>query len=100
MSKQDDEYLKKVLIFVDRNGTVEDKSSSSHSASLKMKYEENGLHIEMYVCANGMGNGSCGATIKYRENIVYEAKGNYTSGPFNTEVTKYSTGVWESLISR
>jgi hypothetical protein len=93
-----DKYLENVLVFVDRNGVVVDKHSTPMSSSLKMKYENGDLHVSMNAYAHGMGNGSCGATVKYKGKIVYKAAGSFTSSPYNTKVDKYVTGEWEKLM--
>jgi hypothetical protein len=96
---EQDKFLEKVLVFVDRNGEVKSKESTPFSSSLTMKYEDrDNLLIEMDVFANGFGNGSCRATITYEKKIVYRAKSNYTSSPFNTKEEVYIPGEWEKLI--
>ncbi len=94
----DDKFLEEVMVYVDRNGTVDDKHSTPMSCSLKMSYKQGDLSITMHAYAHGMGNGSCGATVKYKGKTVYSASGNFTSGPFNTKVSKYTPGAWEKLL--
>lgn len=93
-----DKFLEKVLVFVDRNGIVLSKSSNPMSANLKMEYKKDELYIEMKAYAHCMGNGSCSATIKYKNKVVYNAGGSFTSSPFNTKVEVYKPGKWEKLI--
>lgn len=95
----DDKFLEKVLVFVDQNGTIEDKYSTPMSCSLKMKYEDKALKIKMHAYSHGMGNGSCSAKISYEHKVVYEASGCFTAAPFNTKVKKYVPGKWEKLMN-
>lgn len=93
-----DKYLEEVMVYVDRNGTVDSKHSTPMSSSLKMSYNQGDLSITMHAYAHGMGNGSCGATVKYKGKVVYSAGGKYTAGPFGTKVSKYVPGDWEKLL--
>lgn len=97
---QEDEFLRKVLKFVDRNGSVKSKSSTPMSCSLEMTYEDrkSDIRIDMHASAHGMGNGSCGAKVYHKGDVVYDAGASYTSGPFGTKVKVYEPGRWEELI--
>ena len=68
-----------------------------HTA-LTMKYDAGDLSIKMHATAYAQGNGSCGARVKYRGKLVFAATGNFTTTPFNSEVTTYVPGAWEKLI--
>lgn len=98
MSKEDD-FLLKVLVFVDRNGKIESKNSNPMSCSLQMAYDANDLKIKMSAYSHCQGNGSCGAKVTYKGKVVYDASGNFTTRPFNTTAKKHSPGNWEKLIS-
>jgi hypothetical protein len=91
-------FMEKVLVFVDRNGTVVSKSSTPMSCSLEMKYKGDDLSITMSVFAHGMGNGSCKAEVVYQGETVYQASGSYTSGPYHVQVQKYVPGPWKELM--
>jgi len=91
-------FMRSVLIFIDRNGTVIHKNSNPMLSQLSMKYDKQDLKAEMSVTAHAMGNGSCSAKIEFKGEIVYAANGNYTANPFNVKETVNKSGNWKSLI--
>jgi hypothetical protein len=98
MIMNDDKFLEEVLVFVDSNGTIVSKTSTNMSCSLKMKYEDDDLKIKMHAYSHGMGNGSCGAEVRYKGKKVYEASGSFTSSPYDVKVKQYVPGKWEKLM--
>jgi hypothetical protein len=93
-----DKYLENVLVFVDRNGSIESKQSTPMSCSLQMKYDNGDLKVKMHAYSHGMGNGSCGATVTYKGEVVYEAAGSFTARPYSTKVKTHKPGPWEKLM--
>lgn len=93
-----DSFMEKVLVFVDRNGTVEDKTSNPMSCSLKMSYASNDLKIKMHAYSHCQGNGSCSAKVTYKGKVVYEASGGFTSTCRNVTAKVHTSGDWEKLI--
>lgn len=91
-------FLEKILIFVDREGVVESKNSTPNSSSLTMSYNSNGLQVDMHAFAHGMGNGSCSATVVYKGKTVYKGAGGFTSHPLSVKVENYVAGPWEKLM--
>lgn len=100
MENQMDDLMLRVLVYVDRNGTVVSKDSSPNSASLQMKYKDQDYDIKMHAYANGMNNGSCGATVKYQHTVVFDAGGSYTSGPWGVKAKTYTPGKWEKKFPK
>jgi hypothetical protein len=93
-----DAFLDRVLRFVDQNGKVVAKDSSPVHSALTMRYDSDVLKIKMHATMYAMGNGSCGAQIKYLGKTVFSAAGSYTVRPFEVEVVTYEPGPWERLI--
>ena len=96
--KNPDKFLENVLVFVDRNGFIVNKQSTPMSCSLEMKYENGDLKAKMHAYAHGMGNGSCGATVTYKGETVFEGAGGFTARPFNSKINTYIPGEWERLM--
>ena len=93
-----DSFMEKVLIFVDRNGVVESKTSNPMSSSLKMSYASGDLKIKMQAYSHCQGNGSCSAKVTYKDKVVYEASGGFTATCHNVIVKKYKPGDWEKIV--
>lgn len=96
--KNANDFMNRVLVFVDRNGRVLSKFGTPMNAGLSMEYNLNGLTIKMDVYTHCQGNGSCSAKVKYKGKVVYKAAGQYMSGPFGVKVEKYVPGEWEGLL--
>lgn len=94
----EDKFLEKVLVFVDRNGSIEDKISNPMSCSLKMSYASKDLKINMQAYSHCQGNGSCSAKVIYNGKVVYEASGGFTSTCHNVTAKVHKPGDWEKLI--
>jgi hypothetical protein len=98
MTNQLDDLMERVLVFVDRHGTILSKSSSRVSSSLEMQFKNKELDMYMYAMANGMGNGACSAKVKVKGKVVFDANGSYTSGPYHVIAKVYKPGDWESKL--
>jgi hypothetical protein len=95
-----DSFLKRVLMFVDRNGKVKAKDSGPMHSALTMSYDQGDLSIKMHATSYAQGNGSCGAMVTYKGGRVFTAAGSFTTAPFDTKITTYKPGPWEKLIAR
>lgn len=98
MIKNHDKFLEDVMVFVDRNGSIDSKTSNPMSCSLKMTYKSKDLKITMSAYSHGMGNGSCGAVVIYKKEVVYEASGGFTARSNGVKTKTYKSGPWEKLI--
>ena len=90
--------VNRCMVFTDRNGVVLEKKGNRVSASLRMKYEGNGLTIEFDVYSSGTTNGSSNVCVKEDGKIVLDARGNFTVAAFNVIAETYVPGDWEKKI--
>lgn len=97
--KELDKFMERVLVFVDRNGTLETKSGTPMSCSIKMSYNKDRLQINMHAYSHGMGNGSCGAEVTYKGTQVFKAYGGFTSTCHNVVATTFKRGDWEKIVA-
>ena len=90
--------------FIDKHGTVLNKSSSPVASHLEMEYSkvvaskhesELILHANFRVMSAAQGNGSFSIEIRLGKKIVLEAHGTFTGKPHNVTVKTYEAGPWE-----
>lgn len=94
-SEEIEALMLRVMVFVDRHGVVLSKTSNPMSTSLKMSYQGNDLDVIMRAYAHSQGNGSCGATVKLNDKIVFKASGTFRTEPSDVEASIYKPGDWE-----
>lgn len=90
--------------FIDKHGTVVNKSSSPVASHLEMEYskvvaskaqKELTLHANFRVMSAAQGNGSFSIEVKLGKKSVLEAHGTFTGKPHNVTVKIYAPGPWE-----
>lgn len=96
MTKLDD-LMDRVLVFVDRNGSLLVKDNNPMYCSIEMQYFHKGTNITMSVYSHCQGNGSCSAKVIHKGKVVFDASGCYTSSPFKVKADIYIPGDWERL---
>lgn len=94
----EDKLLEDVLVFIDRRGSLDDKVSTPNSCSIKMSYKDDVFEMKMHAYSHGMGNGSCGATIKENGKVVFEGSGSFMSRPSGSKIKTQTSGAWEKKI--
>jgi hypothetical protein len=95
--------------FIDKHGTILDKSSNPVHSILEMEYSkavagkhkaELVLHANFRVMSAAQGNGSFRIEVKLNKKTVLKAHGGFTGTPHNVTVKTYVSGEWEKLLSQ
>lgn len=92
------DFMRDVLVFIDRNGKIEGKHSSGVNCGLSMSYKAKSMRANFDVYSHAMGNGSCSVTVYYNNRKVYKASGCFMGTPFGVEEEIYKPGKWEELM--
>jgi len=86
------------IVFAARNGRTEMREESPVHSGRKLRYDGNGLTIRASGVASAFGNGGFSVTVRQKGRVLFEASGNYTAGPFRTEVKSFEDGPWVRAV--
>jgi len=96
--QQADDLADDCIVFAARNGRTEMSEDSPVHSGRKLRFEGHGLTIQASVVASAYGNGGFSVTVSQKGRALFEASGNYTSGPFRTEVKTFEDGPWVGAV--
>ena len=91
--------VNRCIDFLDRNGNILMKEVGPMISVLVLGYEEQDFFIKLLLTGGVIPDGACAVEVRYKEEMVFEAKGRHMEGvAYDMFAITYTPGEWEKKI--
>ena len=94
------DLVNQCMIVTDRKGTVLRKHGTPMTAELAMEYLAPYGKIAFDLSIAAQGNGAYEVRVTKDKKLVFKARGNYMSRPFNNTLERYVPGRWQEELNK